>query len=190
VSGLSLVLTPVILLTSMAIGPFLQLWLGRDIGTPMIPVALLLLAGIWIDSLAMIANAKLLARDRARVPALIHAAQVIPYLLSWWLLTHLGIAGAALAWTIRMTVQSALLFLAGGGRQTFVRLLPTFLVIAACSAVPLRLAGIQATLVQLPIALFGCALAYAMASSGSRASLHQLLARVLRRPVLARDVDA
>jgi hypothetical protein len=89
-----------------------------------------------------------------------------------------------------MTVQSALLFWAGGDRRAFVRLLPTFVVVFACSTVPLWLFGLQAILVQLPIALAGYALAYAIASSGSRTSLHQLLSRLLRRPVLVPDGEA
>lgn len=103
-------LAPLTMVLLAAIGPFLHLWLGGTTGGAAEPVACLLLLGFWTNSLARIAYVQLHARGRPDVPARIHLAELLPYSVVLLLaLAAFGVAGAALAWTLRATIDAALL---------------------------------------------------------------------------------
>jgi len=77
----------------------------------MAPVAVILLVGIWMNALAFLPYSYLQAQGRPDLPARLHLLEVLPYLaFLWWAIGAWGIQGAALAWTLRVSVDSILLF--------------------------------------------------------------------------------
>jgi len=113
---LAVIMTPLIVLGMLLAEPFMSLWLGEGLGERMGPVAVILLAGIWINALAYIPFAYLQGLGRPDLTAKIHVAEVLPYLLVlWWAIDMWGVEGAALAWSIRVGVDALLLFILAKG---------------------------------------------------------------------------
>lgn len=95
--------------------PLLSLWLGEHIAPLAAPVFRILALGAWSNCLAFVVFSALQGQGRPRAPALIHASEVLPYLaLIWFMVDRFGVVGAAAAWSIRATVDSALLMRAYG----------------------------------------------------------------------------
>ena len=110
---LAAIMTPLTIIGLLVIAPFLRLWVGSTFASHAIPVGEILLFGIWINGLAFVPFALLQARGRPDVVAKFHLLEVVPFLLIlWFALTRIGIAGAATAWTLRVTIDAALLFIA------------------------------------------------------------------------------
>ncbi len=108
---LTAIMTPLIVLGILCVPAFLSLWLGSDLGERMAPVAVILLVGIWMNALAFLPYSYLQAQGRPDLPAKLHLLEVLPYLaFLWWAIGAWGIQGAALAWTLRVSVDSLLLF--------------------------------------------------------------------------------
>lgn len=109
---LNAIMTPVVILGILAVTWIFPLWLGNELGERMSPVAFVLLAGIWINSLAYLPYAYLQAQGRPDLPAKLHLIEVIPYLLFlWWAIGAWGVVGAALAWSLRVTLDAVMLFI-------------------------------------------------------------------------------
>jgi O-antigen/teichoic acid export membrane protein len=97
------------------VDPFFGFWLGPDIASQSVPVAQVLLLGLWFNSLAYVPYARLQGEGDARAVAAVHLAELVPYaLLLWALLWAWGIFGAAVAWTVRVAVDALLLLLLSG----------------------------------------------------------------------------
>ena len=108
---LTAIMTPLIVLGILLVPLFLSLWLGADLGERMAAVAVILLLGIWANALAFLPYSYLQAQGRPDLPAKLHLLEVLPYLaFLWWAIGAWGIEGAALAWTLRVSLDSALLF--------------------------------------------------------------------------------
>lgn len=108
---LTAIMTTLIVLGILLVPVFLSLWLGSDLGERMAPVAVILLIGIWMNALAFLPYSYLQAQGRPDLPAKLHLLEVLPYLtFLWWAIGAWGIQGAALAWTLRVSVDSVLLF--------------------------------------------------------------------------------
>jgi len=118
---LTAIMTPLIVLGILCVPAFLSLWLGSDLGERMAPVAVILLVGIWMNALAFLPYSYLQAQGRPDLPAKLHLLEVLPYLaFLWWAIGAWGIQGAALAWTLRVSLDSLLLFAVAHrhGKQT------------------------------------------------------------------------
>lgn len=112
---LSAIMTPLTVIGLLIISPFLRLWVGSAFASRATPVGEVLLLGIWTNGLAFVPFALLQARGRPDLVAKFHLVEVVPFLLVlWFALTRIGIAGAATAWTLRVSVDAALLFIAAG----------------------------------------------------------------------------
>ena len=108
---LTTIMTPLIVLGILFVPAFLALWLGTELGARMAPVAVILLLGIWMNALAFLPYSYLQAQGRPDLPAKLHLLEVVPYLFFlWWAIGAWGIQGAALAWTLRVSLDSVLLF--------------------------------------------------------------------------------
>lgn len=111
VTVLAFALTPMTLGIFFAAGPFVALWLGHSTGTAAAPIAFILAGGAWANSLARIPFAELQARGRPDLPARVHLAELLPYVaLLYVTLKTMGVAGAAVAWSIRCLADAGLLF--------------------------------------------------------------------------------
>jgi O-antigen/teichoic acid export membrane protein len=90
----------------LLVDPFLKLWVGADFATQAAPVAQILMVGAFFNGIAFLPFSLLQGQGRPDLAAKIHAAEVVPFLGAVYLLTtQLGLAGAALAWTLRTTID-------------------------------------------------------------------------------------
>jgi O-antigen/teichoic acid export membrane protein len=97
----------------------LNLWLGAEFGKTSTVVVQWLAAGVFMNGMAQVPFAQVQAAGRPDLAAKLNLAEIPVYVaLLWFLLRNFGIAGAAMAWTIRVTIDCVLLFLVAG------RLLP------------------------------------------------------------------
>jgi O-antigen/teichoic acid export membrane protein len=123
VKYLLLVSFPIILFIVVFAQDGLKLWLGAEFASNSFRVLQWLAAGVFINSLAQVPFAFLQGAGRPDLTAKLHLAEIPGYLLLlWWLISLRGIEGAAIAWTVRLTADTLILFamarrfLPGNGR--------------------------------------------------------------------------
>jgi O-antigen/teichoic acid export membrane protein len=88
----------------------LSVWMGPGYAAESAIVLRILLVGFFFNSLAFAPFTDLQARGYSKTTAVIHAAQVIPYLAALILLTYFyGITGTAITWTARTVIDYVLL---------------------------------------------------------------------------------
>lgn len=119
--SLLLVLGPVLMLVIVFAPEILHIWLGDDFSVKSSEVLQILAAGTLVNSLAFVPSNLLLGVDRPDLTAKFHILELPLYVgLLWFLVKHMGISGAALAWSLRVTIDAVLLF----GATVFCRLIP------------------------------------------------------------------
>lgn len=91
--------------------PYLMSWWLEDVLDPnSILVAQVLCVGVFTNSIGGMYYSLIQATGRADITAKIHLAELVPYIaLVVFLITHNGVAGAALAWSVRTTVDAFVL---------------------------------------------------------------------------------
>lgn len=90
--------------------PLLTLWLGEPYGRESATVIRVLLIGFVFNAIAQVPFSRLQAAGRSRATALIHLAELLPYLAVLALLLQgYGVLGAAIAWTLRVAADFFLL---------------------------------------------------------------------------------
>lgn len=136
--ALSAVMTPLVILVIAALHLFMRAWVGAGFAQRAAPVGIILLAGVWINGLAIIPYEHLQAIDRPDLTAKFHAIELLPFLGVLWLGVHyFGLIGAAWAWTLRVTVDALLLMLVAGQTSGWRRVIPGgILVLLATCFVP------------------------------------------------------
>lgn len=138
-TAVSVVMTPIILVSLLCAGPFFNIWLGREIGPPAAEIAYILLPAIWANSLALVAMSILQGQGQPKSVALAHLLETLPYAGLLYLgLTLYGLNGAAAASSLRMTADALLLIWLA--RAPVAKLLPLLVpaaLIAAASATAL-----------------------------------------------------
>ena len=106
-----LALGPLLLLVIAFAHPLLQLWVGGEFAERSTLVLQILAVGVFVNSLAQIAFSLLQGLGRPDLVAKFHVAELPCHaLLLWFLLKGMGIPGAALAWSLRVSVDAILLF--------------------------------------------------------------------------------
>jgi O-antigen/teichoic acid export membrane protein len=109
--ALFLVLFPIMLCTVALAQDGLKLWLGLEFAQHSFRVLQWLGVGVFINSLAFVPFAFLQGVGRPDLTAKLHLIELPLYLgLLWWLIGTRGIEGAAIAWTVRVTVDTLFLF--------------------------------------------------------------------------------
>jgi O-antigen/teichoic acid export membrane protein len=104
-------LYPVALLVVTFAPEMLRLWLGAEFARQSAPVMRIIMVGVFVNSLAHVAQAFILGGGRPEVSAKLHLLELPLYLaLLWWLTRAWGITGTAAAWTLRVTLDAAALF--------------------------------------------------------------------------------
>lgn len=110
-SALLVVVSPLIMIALLLLDPFLHWWLTADVAGPAARTGEIICLGLWTNSLAYIAQVRLQAVGRPDVISKLLLLEMVPYLLLFFLAVRAwGPPGAALAWTIRATVDAALIF--------------------------------------------------------------------------------
>lgn len=132
--SLLVVMTPVIVSGILFLSPFMNLWIGEDIGRIASPIGAIILVGVWANSLAHIPYFFLQGKGRPDIVAKFHALEIAPFVLFLWGALHFwGLYGAAWAWSIRVIVDAGLLFHFSGFSRRVMRVLvmPATMVIAS-----------------------------------------------------------
>jgi O-antigen/teichoic acid export membrane protein len=111
VKGLFFFLFPVILFFCFFSNNILEVWIGKDFVTNSSTVFQLLSIGVLLNSLAAIPFTAIQAFNRPDISAKIHLAELLPYLLILIVFARqFGIAGVALAWSLRNLVDAFMFF--------------------------------------------------------------------------------
>lgn len=110
ISRLVLILFPILLILGFLSHPFLTIWINKELADKSYLVLQLIAFGVWINALAQVPYALIQAYGRSDLTAKIHLAETPFYFILLWLLIHeVGIAGAAIAWSLRTTADLFLL---------------------------------------------------------------------------------
>lgn len=104
-------LFPIILLIVTLAHEGLDLWLGAEFAQNSTRVLQWLAVGVFFNSLAQIPFALVQGVGRPDLTAKLHLIELPFYLLAvWWLISAYGIEGAAIAWVVRVVVDTLILF--------------------------------------------------------------------------------
>lgn len=107
---------PVLVLVAFA-HEGMQLWLGSDFATQSAVVVRWSAAGVLINSIGQIAFAAVQGAGRADLTAKLHVVELPIYGALLFVLTRsLGVAGVAIAWTIRVTLDTCVLLVLSARR--------------------------------------------------------------------------
>lgn len=89
----------------------LNLWLGEEFAQSSTSVLRWLAVGVFINSLAHVAFSLVQGAGRPDITAKLHLVELPFYLISlWWLVAAYGIEGAAIAWVVRIVIDTGFLF--------------------------------------------------------------------------------
>lgn len=103
---LAATLTLPVMIGIFAMEPFLNLWVGREIGGQSAPVGQILLIGFWCNAMALVPFTQLQAAGRPRTVTLILLLQIPLYLGALYLaMIEYAIVGCALALAARFGVD-------------------------------------------------------------------------------------
>ena len=101
------------LLAAVLAQPVMSIWLNAEFSKAALPVVLVLCVGVWINSMALMPYTLMHAKGNPRLTAIFHLVELLLYLMAlWFLSSHFGLWGAALAWVARVTLDLVLLRLA------------------------------------------------------------------------------
>jgi O-antigen/teichoic acid export membrane protein len=179
-----LAIFPVILLVVAFAPDGLGLWLGPTFALNSQSVLRWLAVGVFINSIATIPFALIQSAGRPNITAKLHLVELPIYLMTVWTLTRrLGIEGAAIAWTARVSVDAVLLFFLA---DRMLKHKPMFIVkLAATMAAALLALALVAFPQHLPARIAFCAIAlfafafaaFRLMAQDERAVLHSLYNR-------------
>lgn len=101
---------PIVIIFSLFSQDILKIWLGNSFGSISADVLQILLLGYFFNSLAQIPFSSLQSLGLAKITALVHLIELVPYvILLFSLLKNMGVIGAAYAWSIRMLIDYMIL---------------------------------------------------------------------------------
>ena len=105
-------LFPLVLVLSAFPSELLRAWVGPEFALHGAVVLRWLTLGVMINALAHVPFTLLQAVGRSHVTARLHMAEMPLYALgAWWAIRAGGVEGAAIAWTARIALDTAALFL-------------------------------------------------------------------------------
>ena len=104
---------PIVVLICLYAEEILEMWLGIDFAAESAVAMKILAGGVLINSLAFVPFALFQGVGRPDVPAKFHLIELPVYICAAWILiNNFGIAGAASAWVLRVSLDAFLLFIA------------------------------------------------------------------------------
>ena len=107
---LALLLVPALAMGMVLIDPLCVLWIGADAAAAVVPIARIMMVGIYANCIAYIPLVLLQASGTPEKVAKIHLWQTPIFLGVMFLAaTQAGIIGAALAWSARLVVDTVIL---------------------------------------------------------------------------------
>jgi O-antigen/teichoic acid export membrane protein len=106
-----LVMLPISALLTAFAAPTLRLWLGPAYSPEAAPVVRWLTVAMYVNAVAGMPYSVLQGGVDARAPALLHLVELPLYLaLLFWLAKTIGVEGVAIAWFVRMAIDSIALW--------------------------------------------------------------------------------
>jgi O-antigen/teichoic acid export membrane protein len=191
---LLLALGPVVIVFVAFASDILRLWLGSTFATASSVALQILAIGVLINSIAQIPYALIQAIDRPDLTAKFHLLETPLHIVVVWIAVGaFGITGAALAWSLRVTVDACLLFVAADRlsslslRYFLTSKIPHTVLTLALLAFAISMVAILISTKWLQVGLLGC-LFVAFGASGWRYLLDDRdranLIRVLRFPAM------
>lgn len=103
---------PALVIVAIIARPFLTIWAGDEFGLKSSYPLYVLLSGLLVNAVAYFPSAIIITSGRTDVLAKIYWIEVIVYLpIVFLLVSSLGAVGAAIAWSIRVIIDAAILFL-------------------------------------------------------------------------------
>lgn len=112
VNYIFLALFPIVLIIVTFAYEGLNFWLGSDFANNSYLVLQLLAIGVFLNSLANVPFGLVQSAGRPDLTAKLHLIELPFYLLIlWWLLNAYGIVGVAVAWVLRVAVDTVILFI-------------------------------------------------------------------------------
>lgn len=104
-------IVPAIVYLFIIAKPFFTIWVGEDFGRESTVLFYILLGGLMFNVIAYFPHSVITAAGRSDILAKIYWIELIPYLLLVGILTsQFGAKGAALAWSIRVITDAAVMF--------------------------------------------------------------------------------
>ncbi len=101
---------PVIIILCLIAKPFFTLWAGEEFGRESVVPFYILAAGLAVNIIAYVPHNLIVASGRADFLAKVYWAELVPYIFLTSILTvKFGAAGAALAWSLRVLVDTIIL---------------------------------------------------------------------------------
>lgn len=134
VRALASLATPLTVLGLAILPTFLRLWIGATLAAQTAPIACILLVGFWFNGFAHISHARLLGVGRPDLVTKISFWQLVPYLTAVYLAVALaGLAGAAIAWSLRTAIEMTIFFFVTGQPGRLIRIIavPAAIIVAA-----------------------------------------------------------
>lgn len=103
--------------------PLLEMWLGRSFAQHSAPVLQVLAVGVFINALAQAPANLIQAAGNPKWMALLHVAELPVFIVAlWFVVQRHGIVGAAMAWSTRVALDAAALYLMVGKRLVVTRM--------------------------------------------------------------------
>jgi O-antigen/teichoic acid export membrane protein len=103
---------PITIIAVLFAKEILKLWLGHDFAEHSYLILQLLSIGILINSIGHIPSILVQSAGRPDLSAKLKLIEIPPYIaLTYWLIVRFGITGAAVAWVLRVLLDSILLFI-------------------------------------------------------------------------------
>ncbi len=108
-----LVLGPIVVAIGVFAREILQIWLGSEFARESSVVLGILVVSALVNSLGRISDVLLTGCGRPDIPTKCRLVELPIYVvMAWFMVGHWGIAGAAIAWTIRIMLDTILQFVA------------------------------------------------------------------------------
>lgn len=112
---LLLLMGPLVMIVVLFAGEILRVWLGIEFAEKSTLVFQILAVGVLFNSPSNVPYVFLQGYGRPDLTAKFHLVELILYVpLVWLLVSHMGIVGGALAWTVRIILDALLTFSASG----------------------------------------------------------------------------
>ncbi|QLK60817.1 oligosaccharide flippase family protein [Enterobacteriaceae bacterium Kacie_13] len=103
---------PVVVLGVIFSDKILLLWMGQEYANNSSSILSILLVGFFFNSLAQIPFTAIQSLGKAKLTALLHCLEILPYLVLLYFCVHAyGLIGAAYAWSIRVMIDFLLLLI-------------------------------------------------------------------------------
>lgn len=109
---ISLLMLPCCLLIGVFSHEILSLWISEEFANNSSSVLSVLSIGVFANALARAPWMALQANGRAKFTAQIQIYELLPYAMAlYWAASEYGVMGAALVWSVRVTIDALFLFL-------------------------------------------------------------------------------